>query len=71
MKSVYALLMGKVLVLAAGIFLSLTMSGCGDSVVADFEANRLRMGDDCKRELSQGVAAFTPINQTPTFRPAW
>ena len=71
MKSVYALLMGKVLVLAAGIFLSLMVSGCSDPVVADFEANRRRMGVDCQRELSQGGVAFTPINQTPTFRPAW
>ena len=70
MKSVYALLVGKALVLAAGIFLSLTISGCGDPVVADFEANRRRMGDECQRELRRGVAAFTPISQTPTFRPA-
>ena len=70
MKSVYASVAGKVLVLAAGIFISLTMSGCGDPVVADFEANRLRMGDECKRDLRQSMTAFAPANQTPTFRPA-
>lgn len=70
MKSVYALLVGKVLVLAAGIFISLTISGCGDPVVADFEANRRRMGDECQRALSQGVTAFTPTSQARTFRPA-
>jgi hypothetical protein len=72
MKSAYALVMGKVLVLAAAIFLALTISGCGDPVVADFEANRRRMGDECQRELrmGRGVAAFTPAHQTPTFRPA-
>ena len=52
MKSVCALVVGKVLVLAAGIFLALTISGCGDQVVKDFEANRRRMGADCQRELS-------------------
>lgn len=70
MKSVYALLVGKVLVLAAGIFISLMISGCGDSVVADFEANRRRMGDECQRDLRQSVAAFAPANQTQTFYPA-
>ncbi|MHC4168137.1 MAG: hypothetical protein ACYSWQ_14365 [Planctomycetota bacterium] len=70
MKSIHALVVGKVLVLAAGIFISLTISGCGDSVVKDFEANRRRMGDECQRALSQGVAAFTPASQTRTFRPA-
>lgn len=70
MKRIHALVVGKVLVLAAGIFLTLTMAGCGDSVVKDFEANRRRMGNECQRELSHGLAAFAPANQTPTFRPA-
>ena len=70
MKSMYALVMGKVLVLAAGIFLVLTIAGCGDQAVADFRAKQRRMGNTCRQELSRGSAAFAPISQTQTFRPA-
>jgi len=70
MKSMYALVAGKVLVVAAGMFLALAVSGCGDPVVSDFRANQRRMGDTCQRELRQGAAAFAPATQTLTFHPA-
>ena len=69
MKSMYDLVVGKVLVFAAGIFLALTISGCGDQTVADFRSNQRRMGDACQRDL-QAVAAFTPTTRTSTFHPA-
>lgn len=70
MKSIYALVVGKVVVAAAGIFLALAISGCGDPVVNDFRANQRRMGDTCQRELRQGAAAFAATTQTMTFHPA-
>ncbi len=70
MKSIHALIIGKVLVLGAGIFLALTISGCGDQAVADFRAKQRRMGTTCQQELTHGAAAFAPISQTQTFHPA-
>ena len=70
MKSICVRVTGKILVVAAGIFFALTIAGCGDQTVADFEANRRRMGEDCRRDLRHGLAAYVPASQAPTFRPA-
>jgi hypothetical protein len=70
MRSAYVLVLGKVLVFAAGIFITLSICGCGDPVVAEFEANRRRMGETCKRDLGYATPTFTPANRAPAFRPA-
>ena len=67
MKSAYVLVLGKVLVFAAGIFITLSICGCGDPVVADFEANRRRMGETCKRDLLYTSPTFTPARRTPIY----
>ncbi len=70
MKRVYGSVMGKALIFVAGIFMALTMSGCGDPTVADFKAEQRRMGDMCQQELRLGLAGFPSAAQAPTFYPA-
>jgi len=68
MKSAYVLVLGKVLVFAAAILIFLSICGCGDPVVAEFEANRRRMGETCKRDLGYPTSAFAPGTRAPEFR---
>ncbi len=70
MKSMYGSVVGKVFVFVAGVFLALTMSGCNDPAVAEFNARQRSMGDTCQQELRQGLAGFPPTTQAPRFRPA-
>jgi len=69
MKSAYVLVLGKALVFVAGIFITLSICGCGDPVVSDFDANRRRMGEECKRDLLYAKPNFEPVARTPAFRP--
>jgi len=60
----------KLLTLVAGIFLSLTLLGCNDPVVADMAAEHRQLGNVCQQELRQGLSGLPPTAQAQVFRPA-
>ncbi len=60
----------KFLSFVAGIFISLTLLGCNDPVVADMAAEHRQLGSVCQQELRQGLAGMPPTTQAPAFRPA-
>jgi hypothetical protein len=62
--------MGKALVFAAGIFIALAVSGCGNSTQADMAANHRRLGDECRQDLNHGLSGFGRPAQTRAFYPA-
>lgn len=70
MKSTYGSVVGKVLVFAAGILMTLAMSGCGDPTATDMAAQHRRLGNECQQDLRYGLSGFAPAAQTRAFRPA-
>ena len=61
--------MVKLLTIMMGIFLAVTLPGCNDPIVADMEAEHLRLGNICKQELRQGLSAYTTSSQAKVFFP--
>jgi len=53
-----------------GIFLAVTVPGCNDPIVADMEAEHLRLGNICKQELRQGLSAYPTSSQAKLLYPA-
>ncbi len=71
MKSMYGLAVGKVLVIAAVIFVTLTVSGCIDPVEADMQAEHRNLSIACEQDLLlRGVSGFSSAAHAPMFRPS-
>lgn len=70
MKSKHGSIMTKLLALVMGVFFALALSGCGDPIIADMEAEHYRLGSACQRDLRMGLSGFPTTAQAPTFRPA-
>jgi hypothetical protein len=68
MRRVYGSAVARVLVLVAGAFLALMVSGCNDPVVAEIKAERRRMGSECEHELRQDIVGFPPATHALKFR---
>ncbi len=60
----------KLLMLITGIFISLSLLGCNDPVVADMAAEHRQLGSVCQQELRQGLSGLPPTTQAQAFRPA-
>jgi len=70
MKSNRTSIVVKLLTLITGIFISLTLMGCNDPIVADMAAEHRQLGNVCQQELRQGLSGLPPISQAPAFHPA-
>jgi hypothetical protein len=70
MRRMYDSVVGKVLVFAAGAFIALAVSGCGNSTQADMAANHRRLSDECRQELHYGLSGYAPATQARSFYPA-
>ena len=70
MKSHYSSIRTKVLTVATAIFLAVSLMGCMDPIVADMEAEHLRLGNVVKQELRQGLSTFPPSSQPDVLFPA-
>ncbi len=60
----------RLLTLIMGIFLAVTLLGCHDPIVADNEAEHLRLGNIAKQQLQQRLSAYPLTSQAETFHPA-
>lgn len=60
----------KLLTLLTGIFISFSLLGCNDSIVADMAAEHNQLGSVCQQELRQGLSGMPPTAQAQAFRPA-
>ena len=54
---------------ATAILLAASLTGCNDPIVAEMEAEHLRLGNVAKQEL-QGLSAYPPSTQTEVLFPA-
>ena len=70
MKSHYDSIKTKVLTVAIAIFLTVSLTGCMDPIVADMEAEHRELGNVVNQELRQCRSAFPPSSQTETLHPA-
>jgi len=70
MKSNRTSTLVKLLTLITGIFMSLTLLGCNDPIVADMAAEHRQLGNVCRQELNQGLSGMPPTTQAPAFHPA-
>ncbi len=62
--------MVKFLTIMMGIFLAVTLSGCNDPIVADMEAEHIRLSNIARQELRQGFSAYRTSSQAKAFFPA-
>ena len=60
----------KLLTLMMGIFLTVTLLGCNDSIMADMEAEHLRLGNIAKQELQNGLSTYPTDTQAKVLYPA-
>jgi len=67
MKSYYGSIMTIVLTVALAILLAVSLTGCMDSIVADMEAEHIRLGNEAKQELQQCPSAFPAVSKTEAF----
>ncbi len=70
MKSKHRSITAKLLTLAMGIVLAVTLLGCNDPIVADMEAEHRRLGIIAKQDLRQNVPAFPTSSQEKVLYPA-
>lgn len=70
MKSHYELIKTRVLTAAVTIFLAVSIMGCNDSIVADMEAEHLRLGNEAKLELQKCSSVYHPVSQTESLHTA-
>jgi len=61
--------MVKLLTIMMGIFLAVTLSGCNDPIVADMEAEHIRLSNIARQELRQGFSAYRTSSQAKVFFP--
>jgi hypothetical protein len=67
MKSHYDSIRTTVLTAATAIFLAVSLMGCMDSIVAEMEAEHLRLGNECKQELQKCPSAYPPVSQKALY----
>ena len=60
----------KLLTIMMGIFFAVTLPGCNDPIVADMEAEHIRLSEIARQELWQGLSAYTTSSQAKVFFPA-
>ena len=70
MKSKYKSITTKLITLLMGIFLAVSLPGCIDPIVADMEAEHLRLGMIVKQELRQNLSNFPTTSQAKVLYPA-
>ena len=70
MKSKYKSITVKLLTLVMGIFLSVTLFGCNDPIVADMEAEHRRLGVLAKQDLRQSLSTSPTAPQAKVLFPA-
>lgn len=70
MKRHYDSIRTRVLTAAMAIFLTVSLMGCNDPIVADMEAEHRQLGNVVKQELQQCRSAFPPSTQTEALFPA-
>ncbi|HUT47232.1 MAG TPA: hypothetical protein VMX36_13180 [Sedimentisphaerales bacterium] len=70
MKSHYDSIRTRVLTTATAIFLTVSLMGCNDPIVADMEAEHRQLGNMVKQELQQCRSAYPPSTQTEALFPA-
>ena len=64
MKSHYDSIRTRVLTIAMAIFLTVSLMGCNDPIVADMEAEHRQLGNAVQQELQQCRSAYPPSPQT-------
>ncbi|MHC4324921.1 MAG: hypothetical protein ACYSUX_11690 [Planctomycetota bacterium] len=70
MKSHYDSIKTKVLTVTMAILLTVSLMGCGDTIVADMEAEHIQLGNMCQQELRQCRAAYSSGSKTEALFPA-
>ncbi len=70
MKNIHNSVMVKLFTLIMGVFLSVTLLGCNDTIVADMEAEHLRLGTIAKQDLRRNTSAFPVTSEEEVFFPA-
>ena len=70
MKSHYDSIRTRVLTVSMAIFLTVSLMGCIDPIVADMEAEHRRLGNVVKQELQQNRPAYPPSSHTEALFPA-
>jgi hypothetical protein len=70
MKSKYKSITVKLFTLIIGIFLTVTLLGCNDPIVADMEAEHRRLGILAKQDLRHNASAFPTSSQEKVLYPA-
>ncbi len=63
-------IMRRLLTLIMAMCLAVTLLGCHDPIVADNEAEHLRLGNIAKQQLRQRSFAHPLTSQAETFHPA-
>ena len=70
MKKRYFAIRTSVLATATAIILAVSLTGCNDPIVADMEAEHIRLGNIAQQELRQDFSTHPPSPQTETLFPA-
>ena len=70
MKSKYKSITTKLITLLMGIFLAVSLPGCIDPIVADMEAEHLRLGMLAKQDLQQNLSTSPTASQAKVYYPA-
>lgn len=70
MKSHYFSIRTSVLTAATAVLLAVSLMGCNDPIVAEMEAEHIRLGNVAMQELRQGLSAYPPRTQTELLFPA-
>ena len=70
MKNHYSSIRTRILTAATAILLATSLMGCNDPIVAEMEAEHLRLGNVAQQELRQGLPSYPPSTQTEVLFPA-
>lgn len=70
MKSRYFSIRTSVLSTATAIILAVSLTGCNDPIVADMEAEHIRLGNIAQQELRQDFSTYQSRPQTEVLFPA-
>ena len=70
MKNKYKSITVKLFTILMGIFLSVTLFGCIDPIVADMEAEHQRLGVIARQDLQQNLSISPTTSQTKALYPA-
>ena len=70
MENKYKSITTKLFTLLMGIFLSVTLFGCRDTIVADMEAEHQRLGVLARQDLQQNLSISPTTSQMKALYPA-